>query len=92
MLSRLFSRSTAIRRNSFDYRPTRFFATRSSFPCIVCLFRVSHFWGSVQTCRSFNLSLEAQSGSNFRFADEALTNRPDWGLIKYRNVDLIKGT
>ena len=28
MLSQLFSRSTATRRNSFGYRPTRFFATR----------------------------------------------------------------
>ena len=31
MLSQLFNRSTAIRRNSFGYRPARFFATRSPF-------------------------------------------------------------
>ncbi len=29
MFSQLFSRSTAFRRNSFGYRPTRFFATCS---------------------------------------------------------------
>ena len=52
MLSHSFSRSTAIRRNSFGYRPTRFFATCSSFPCAVCLFRVSHFWGSLHMARS----------------------------------------
>jgi len=33
MFSHCFSRSTHIRRNSFEYRPTRFFATRSSFHC-----------------------------------------------------------
>jgi hypothetical protein len=33
MFSQLFSRSTAIRRNSFGYRPTRFFATFSE--CLI---------------------------------------------------------
>ncbi len=33
MLSQSFNRSTAIRRNSFGYFPTRLFATCSSFPC-----------------------------------------------------------
>ena len=37
MLSQLFRHFTTIRRNSFGYRPTRLFATRSSFPCKVCL-------------------------------------------------------
>jgi len=37
MFSQLFSRSTAICRNDFGYRPTlRFFATRSPFSCKVC--------------------------------------------------------
>ena len=48
MLSQVFNRSTAIRRNSFGYRPTRLFATRSAFPCKVCQLRVSQFKGSVQ--------------------------------------------
>ena len=48
MLSQLFKRSTAIFRNAFGYRPTRRFATRSSFSCKVCQSRVSQFWGSVQ--------------------------------------------
>lgn len=44
MLSQVFSRSTAIFRNAFGYRPiARFFATRSSFPCKVCQLRVFHF-------------------------------------------------
>src|ERR1700747_3179255 len=50
MLSQAFNRSTAIRRNSFGYRPTRLFATCSSFPCKVCLIRVSQAKGSVQGC------------------------------------------
>ena len=37
MLLQLVRRSTTIRRSSFGYRPTRLFATRSSFPCKVCL-------------------------------------------------------
>src|SRR5712691_11737060 len=45
MLSHFFSRSTAMRRNSFGYRPTRFFATCSSFPCTVCLFPSVSFLG-----------------------------------------------
>src|SRR5712692_3820505 len=53
MLSQDFNRSTAIRRNSFGYRPTRRFATCSSFPCKVCLFRVSHFRGSVHRRSGF---------------------------------------
>ena len=36
MLSQLFRRSSTIRRNSFGYRPTCLFATRTSFPCKVC--------------------------------------------------------
>jgi hypothetical protein len=49
MFSQLFSRSTAIFRKAFGYRPiARFFATRSSFLCQVCQLRVSHFEGSVQ--------------------------------------------
>src|ERR1700693_4415579 len=48
MLSQAFNRSTAIRRNSFGYRPTRLFATCSAFPCKVCLIRVSQVKGSVQ--------------------------------------------
>src|SRR6266852_4656816 len=47
MLSQAFKRSTAIRRNSFGYRPTRLFATCSAFPCKVCLIRVSQVKGSV---------------------------------------------
>ena len=48
MFSQLFSRSTAIFRKAFGYRPiARFFATRSSFLCQVCQLRVSHFEGSV---------------------------------------------
>src|SRR6202035_598030 len=47
MLSQVFNRSTAIRRNSFGYRPTRLFATCSAFPCKVCLIRVSQVKGSV---------------------------------------------
>src|ERR1700730_11575587 len=49
MLSQLFSRSTAIRRNSFGYRPTRCFPTCRSFPCTVCLNELSQVWGSVQS-------------------------------------------
>src|SRR5205085_3941855 len=47
MLSQPFSRSTAIFRNALGYRPTRRFATRSSFPCKVCQLRVSQLRGSV---------------------------------------------
>jgi 3-oxoacyl-[acyl-carrier protein] reductase len=47
-LSQVFNRSTAMRRNSFGYLPTRLFATCSSFPCKVCLIRVSQVRGSVQ--------------------------------------------
>jgi len=36
MLSQVLSRSTAIRRNSFGYHPTRLFATCSPF-LLVCL-------------------------------------------------------
>src|ERR1700730_15436920 len=48
MFSQRFSRSTAIRRNSFGYRPFRLFATCSSFPCKVCHFRLSQNRGSVR--------------------------------------------
>src|SRR6266849_8595172 len=51
MLSQVFNRSTAIRRNSFGYLPTRLFATCSSFPCKVCLIRVSQVKGSVHNLR-----------------------------------------
>src|SRR6266436_6654397 len=47
MFSQRFSRSTAIRRNSFGYRPFRLLATCSSFPCKVCHFRLSQNRGSV---------------------------------------------
>ena len=48
MLSHPFSRSTAIFRNAFGYRPIVRFATRSPFPCKVCQMRLSQFWGSDQ--------------------------------------------
>src|SRR5437588_13011183 len=48
MFSQRFSRSTAIRRNSFGYRPFLLLATCSSFPCKVCHFRLSQHRGSVQ--------------------------------------------
>src|SRR5204863_7776195 len=47
MLSQVFNRSTAIRRNAFGYRPTRCFPTCSAFPCKVCLTELSQVWGSV---------------------------------------------
>src|SRR5882762_2081624 len=47
MFSQCFIRSTAIRRNSFGYRPFRPLAICSSFPCKVCLIRVSQVKGSV---------------------------------------------
>src|SRR4030095_16631171 len=48
MLSHPFSRSTAIFRNAWGYRPVvRFFATRSPFPCKVCQMRLPQSWGSV---------------------------------------------
>src|SRR5215472_9308437 len=49
MLSQVFNRSTALRRNSFGYLPTRLLTTCSSFPCIVCLHRVSQVKGSVHS-------------------------------------------
>src|ERR671910_2463550 len=48
MLSQVFNRSTAFRRNAFEYRPTRCFPTCRSFPCTVCLNELSQFWGSLQ--------------------------------------------
>ena len=64
MLSQAFNRSTAIRRNSFGYRPTRLFlATCSAFPCKVCPIRVSQVKGAVQAMetRSQLLYTEAHS-------------------------------
>jgi len=51
MLSQPFRRSTAIFLNALGYFPTRRLATRRSFPCKLCQFRVSQFWGSVQRIR-----------------------------------------
>lgn len=53
MLARRFSRSAAVGRSSFGYCPFRFFTHCSlplavSFPCKVCLIRLSRVNGSVQ--------------------------------------------
>ena len=61
MLSQVFKRSTAIRRNSFGYRPTRLFATCSAFPCKVCLIRVSKVKGSVHSKLTNEISKEPTS-------------------------------
>src|SRR5215470_4586232 len=57
MLSQVFNRSTAIRRNSFGYRPTRLFATCSAFPCKVCLIRLSQVKGSVHKMKRLGCRL-----------------------------------
>src|SRR5215472_1381818 len=62
MFSQPFSRSTAIFRNALGYFPTRRFATRSSFPCKLCQFRVSQFWGSLHLGDGWMLFLSLLRG------------------------------
>jgi hypothetical protein len=59
MLSQAFNRSTAIRRNSFGYFPTRLFATLLSFPSKVCLYRLSHFKGAVHFAVTHTAEIKA---------------------------------
>src|ERR1700682_2232461 len=73
MLSQVFNRSTAIRRNFFGYFPTRLFATCSSFPCKVCLIRVSQVKGSVHS-----LSIAAHD-----LAPRFLCLARTWGSIQH---------
>src|ERR1700756_3395743 len=74
MFSQLFSRSTAICRNDFGYRPTlRFFATRSPFPCKVCQLRVSHFEGSVQSVTIGGITVNVSSWAD----DTIVVTLPD---------------
>src|SRR5207253_1969549 len=63
-LAQFFSRSNAIFRNAGGYLLTRFFATRSSFPCIVLQSRVSHFWGSVHTDSHFGSPVWPSAGES----------------------------
>src|ERR1700730_62185 len=83
MLSQSFNRSTAIRRNSFGYFPTRLFATCSSFPCKCALseclkLRVQSTvwqgaWGEICLCARVSDTLECKEPKS-RFVRVCITS------------------